>query len=152
LCIRSRHEERPRFLEDDASLIVSEPPSDQFEKAARLAQSPLDVHGDMRADGVMQSVVAPGQIVTVEFAHHEPRPGWLAQQLANNQGILVLELTYTDIAGGQETATRLIISGNGDDPTEPIAVRRVEPLVRPQLYEAPSNMQRLARQLAEGSR
>jgi hypothetical protein len=169
LAYRNRPAEMPPYIEEDASVIEVAPPSEDYERgllrvpvrnigagpallqAARLAAAPIDIHGDLRANGVMQSVVAPGQVVIVEFEHQEPRPGWLGQQLGNTHRVLVVELTYTDIAERQLTSTRLIISGNGDNPDEGFAVRRVEPLKPPQLYEPPSNFQTLVRKIAEES-
>jgi hypothetical protein len=164
---RNRTHEMPPFAEEDASQILVELPSDDFPRgllrvpvrnigagpaivqAARLAQTPLDMRGDLRASGVMQSVVAPSQIVIVEFEHQEPKPGWLGQLLGSDQ-ILVMELTYTDIAERQLTSTRLFITGNANDPArETFTVAQVEPLKPPQLFEPPSNLQVLRRKIAE---
>lgn len=154
LAYRNKPSQTPPYVIADASPVVVETQADGAKKpllrvpvrnigagpavmtAARLADALPDLRGVPTANGVMQGVVAPGQIVSVEFEHQEPTPGWLEDLLTTNR-VLVVELTYTDIADRQETSTRLFISRDGNDPDSDFAVRRVEPLRPPQLYEPP---------------
>lgn len=155
LAYRDKPSEMPPYVSADVSPVVVETRAGGAQKpllrvpvrnigpgpavmiAARLADAFPDLRGVPTANGVMQGVVAPGQIVGVEFEHQEPTPGWLEELLTANR-VLVVELTYTDIADRQETSTRLFISRDGNDPDSDFAIRHVEPLKPPQLYKPPS--------------
>jgi len=86
-------------------------------------------------NGVMRSAIAPSQIVTVVFEHQEPEPGWLEELLTSKNEALIIEVTYTDISGRQETATRLDLNRTGDQVTDPFVVSQIYPSVPPILFK-----------------